>query len=278
MRTFVAGLLLAGLRLCAAGQAIDGGSREKINDLIHTRLDLRFDCAYQWVYGKAEITLQPHFYPTDSLTLDAKQMSISTVELITGGVARPLAFTYDGWGLRVRLPRVYRRGERYVVRVAYVAKPAEAKVRDDQRGVYFINPTGVEPGKPTEIWTDSEADKASLWFPTIDSPDEKSTEEMVLTVPDRFVTLSNGRLVSQVKHKDGTRTDDWKMELPHSPYLFFFAVGDFAVVRDAYKGKEVSYYVEPAFTNTARGVFGETPAMIAFFQRVTGVPFPWVKY
>ena len=43
-----------------------------INDLVHTKLDVKFDWQKQYLYGKAWITLKPHFYATDSLTLDAK--------------------------------------------------------------------------------------------------------------------------------------------------------------------------------------------------------------
>lgn len=68
------------------------------------------------------------------------------------------------------------------------------------------------------------------------------------------------------------------MDLPHAPYLFFMGVGDYAVIKDSYNGKEVSYYVEKEYAPVARKIFGDTPAMIAFFEKVTGVPYPWVKY
>jgi aminopeptidase N len=68
------------------------------------------------------------------------------------------------------------------------------------------------------------------------------------------------------------------MDLPHAPYLFFVGVGDYAVVKDSYKGKEVSYYVEKEYAPVARRIFGETPAMMALFSRLTGVEYPWVKY
>ncbi len=48
----------------------------RINDLVHTKLAVSFDYQRSWLYGKAWITLQPHFYPADSLVLDAKQMHI----------------------------------------------------------------------------------------------------------------------------------------------------------------------------------------------------------
>ena len=68
-----------------------------------------------------------------------------------------------------------------------------------------------------------------------------------MTVPAKYVTLSNGKLVAQKKNADGTRTDNWKMDLPHAPYLFFMGVGDLHVIKDQYKGKEVSYYVEKEY-------------------------------
>ncbi len=93
------------------------------------------------------------------------------------------------------------------------------------------------------------------------------------------MTLSNGKLVAQTKNTDGTRTDSWKMDQPHSPYLFFMGVGDWAIVKDSYKGKEVSYYVEKSYEKVARKIFGLTPEMMQFFsEKVTGIDYPWVKY
>src|ERR1700730_5663392 len=56
----------------------------QINDLVHTRLDVRFDYSRSYLYGKAWITLRPHFYPTDSLSLDAKGMDIKEVSILKG--------------------------------------------------------------------------------------------------------------------------------------------------------------------------------------------------
>src|ERR1700755_1839063 len=110
-----------------------------------------------------------------------------------------------------------------------------------------------------------------VWFPTIDKPNQKTTDEISMTVPEKYVTLSNGVLASQKKNADGTRTDTWKMDLPHAPYLIFMGVGDFAIVKDSYKGKEVSYYVDKEYASVARKIFGLTPEMIAFYSRITGV-------
>ena len=100
-----------------------------------------------------------------------------------------------------------------------------------------------------------------------------------MTVPAKYVTLSNGFLKSQKKNADGTRTDYWKMDLPHAPYLFFMGVGDFSnCKRRPYKGKEVSYYVEKEYAPYAKGIFGNTPEMMKFFSDKLGVEYPWAKY
>ena len=255
----------------------------KINDLVHTKLDVRFDFDKAYLYGKAWITLQPHFYTTDTLTLDAKGMNINEVSIVKNGQKTPLKYAYDSLNLRIQLDKAYKGAEKYTVYIDYVAKPNELKVKGsaaitDAKGLYFINPKGEDKDKPTEIWTQGETEANSVWFPTIDKSNQKTTDEISMTVPAKYVTLSNGVLASQQKNADGTRTDTWKMDLPHSPYLFFMGVGDYAIVKDSYKGKEVSYYVEHDYEKVARRIFGNTPEMMAFYSRITGVEYPWPKY
>lgn len=255
----------------------------KINDLVHTKLDVKFDYDKAWMYGKEWLTLRPHFYPTDSLTLDAKGMDIKEVAMMKGNSKSALKYTYDNMQLHIMLDKTYSSNENYTIYIDYTSKPNEVKVKgsaaiNDAKGLYFINPKGEEKDKPIQIWTQGETEANSVWMPTIDKPNQKTTDEIYMTVPAKYVTLSNGLLVSQKKNADGTRTDYWKMDLPHSPYLFFMGVGDFAVIKDSYKGKEVSYYVEKKQAPYAKGVFGTTPEMIKFYSEKLGVDFPWQKY
>jgi aminopeptidase N len=266
-------------------------SAEKTHDLVHTKLEAKFDYSKSQLLGRVEITLKPHFYATDSVWLDAKGMDLHSVTMLSENqennagltIYRPLMYSYDGLVIKIKLARQYTRTEKFTVYIDYTAKPNDLKVKgsaaiNDAKGLYFINPLGKEKNKPTQIWTQGETESTSAWCPTIDKPNQKSTNEFILTVPDKYVTLSNGALVSQTKNANGTRTDHWKMDLPHAPYLFFMGVGDYAVIKDSYNGKEVSYYVEKEYAPVARKIFGDTPAMIAFFEKVTGVPYPWVKY
>ncbi len=256
---------------------------EKINSLVHTKLDLKFDYQKEHVNGEAWITLKPHFYETSKLTLDAKAMLIHDVELVKGTSKKKLNFTNDDWKLFIDLDKTYKKDEEYTVYIKYTARPNEVKQQGsaaitDAKGIYFINPRGEDPDKPTQIWTQGETVASSCWFPTIDHPNQKTSQEIYLTVPDKFVTLSNGKLEKQTRNPDGTRTDYWNFTKKHAPYLFFVGIGDFAIVKDKWKDREVNYYVEREYEPYAKEIFGDTPAMIQFFSDLLKYDYPWNKY
>ncbi|WP_428327361.1 M1 family aminopeptidase [Mucilaginibacter sp.] len=294
LSAFVFSGLLAGLSVTAANaQAVkqDDPSLKiyratppKINDLVHTKLDVHFDYKKRYLYGKEWITLKPHFYPTDTLRLDAKGMDLKTIAVVKNGKNIPLKFKYqDSLSVAIQLDKVYHNNESYTIYIDYTSKPNELKQHGsaaitDAKGLYFINPDGTEKDKPTQIWTQGESESSSCWFPTIDKPEQKTTDEISMTVPAKYVTLSNGQLTSQKDNGDGTRTDTWKQELPHSPYLFMMAVGDFKIYKDKWRNKEVNYYLEPKYAPYAKQIFGMTPELIEFYSTTLGVDFPWYKY
>jgi aminopeptidase N len=167
--------------------------------------------------------------------------------------------------------------------VDYTAKPEELKAEGseaitDAKGLYFINPKGEEANKPTQIWTQGETEASSAWFPTIDAPNENTTQEIVMTVDKKYVTLSNGLLIDSKDNGNGTRTDTWKQTKPHAPYLAMMAVGDFAVIKDKWKNIAVDYYVEHDYAQYGKAIFGETPAMLEFYSNVLDYQYPWDKY
>ena len=77
---------------------------------------------------------------------------------------------------------MYRRGEKPVLYIEYTARPDELKVRGsaaitNAKGLYFINPLGKDSTKPIQIWTQGETEATSVWCPTVDRPNQKTTQE-----------------------------------------------------------------------------------------------------
>jgi aminopeptidase N len=253
--------------------------RTKINNLVHTKLKVDFNFKESQLNGEAWITLTPHFYPTSKVTLDAKSFKINEVKVNNTNAA----YNYSDDELTIELGKTYKKGEEYIVYVNYIARPEEVAQKGsatikDAKGLYFIDPLEEDPNKPTQIWTQGETEASSCWFPTIDAPNQKTSQEIYMTVPSKFVTLSNGTLQSQVDNNNGTRTDYWKMDQKHAPYLFFMGAGEFSVVNDTWNGLKVDYYVEPEYKDVAKDIFGTTPEMLTFFSDLTGIPYPWDKY
>jgi aminopeptidase N len=247
--------------------------------LIHTRLKVDFNFQESQLNGEAWLTLTPHFYPTNKLVLDAKAFLIHEVR-INGATA---TYNYSDDELTIELDKTYQRDEQYEIFVKYTAQPEKVRQKgsaaiSDAKGLYFIDPKEEDDEKPTQIWTQGETEASSCWFPTIDSPNQKTTQEISMRVPDKYVTLSNGILKSQTDHPDGTRTDYWHMDQKHAPYLFFMGVGEFSVVKDTWNDLEVNYYVEKEYEAVAKDIFGHTPEMLTFFSKITGVEYPWDKY
>ena len=280
-------LLLSGYTFAqtdTSGRSVYRATPEKKTALKHTKLKVDFNFTNQTLNGEEWLTASPYFYATDSLILDAKAMLIHKVALEQNGKQKPLSYSYKNDMLRIKLNKTYQKGETYTVYIRYTAQPEKvtdkgSRAITDAKGLYFINPNGEADKPMRQVWTQGETEGSSCWFPTIDKPNQKTTQEIEMTVPDSFVTLSNGVLKSSDK-KGNMRTDYWVMDKPHAPYLFFMGAGEFAVVKDTpWRGKvPIEYYVEKEYEPVAKQIFGNTSEMITFFSERFGYDYPWAKY
>jgi len=255
----------------------------KVTELKHTKLKVNFDYQKEQMNGEEWLTASPYFYAANELTLDAKGMLIHEVALDNNGKKSPLKYDYKDDVLKISLDKTYQKNQEYTVYIKYTSRPNEVKQQgsmaiNDAKGLYFINPQGTEPDMPTQIWTQGETESSSAWFPTIDKPNQKTTQEIYMTVPDKYVTLSNGLLKESKKESNGLRTDHWVMDKRHSTYLFFMGVGEYAIVKDKWKNIPVDYYIEKEYEPYAKQIYGNTPEMIEFFSKKLNYDYPWAKY
>jgi aminopeptidase N len=248
-------------------------------DLIHTKLELSFNYKLKQVIGKAEIRLKPYIYSTDILKLDAKNFEVIEIGLIGEDQILPLQYTYNQSEIIISLDKAYNRNEEFKIFIDYIAKPNEIAetgswaIRSNQ-GLYFVDSDTDNP----QIWTQGETQSNSCWFPTIDSPTQNMTQEIYLTVKKEFKSLSNGILVSSLPNPDGTRTDYWKQEKPHAPYLTMIAVGKFEIIEDYWRDLPVFVYVEEKDIPKAKSLYAKTYKMIDMYSRILDFDYPWDKY
>lgn len=248
-------------------------------DLIHTKLEVQFEWEKKRMKGIAQLLVTPYFYGQTEIVLDAKGMDVN--EISSGG--KHDNFTYDGNQLVISLKTRMESNDTLEIRIDYLAKPYEREIHKgkaiaDDRGLYFINADGADPDKPMQIWTQGETESNSVWCPTIDAPNERATHEISLTVAERFMTLSNGLLISQKANEDGTRTDHWQMDQPHAPYLMMMTIGEFVTTKDQWNEVALSYHLEKGYGDYGKDIFEHTPEMMDLFSELLQYPFPWKKY
>jgi aminopeptidase N len=255
------------------------GVDKKYWALTHLDLDVKPLWQTQQLQGKAILTVTPYAYPQDSLVLDAQDFTIESVKLN----GKDLKYHYDKMQLHIGLGKTYNQSDTLKVHVDYIANPSRIIAdsiaeKADEEGLFFINPEGKDTSRPTELWTQGETEHNSAWFPCIDATNQKFTQSISITVDDKYTTLSNGLLINSERHKDGTRTDIWKQDLPSAAYLSMIAVGNWKVVKDKWRNLNVDYYVEPEYEPYARMVFGNTPKMMEYFSRLLKYDYPWQKF
>ncbi len=250
--------------------------------IAHTRLEISPIWRTSQIKSKAILSLVPYFYDQDSLTLDAKGFTIEGPVKINNKSLS--SFVYDNEQIKIKLDKAYTSKDTLKVEINYIANPNSILVKGSSailsdKGLYFINPLDEDKTIPRQFWTQGETQANSCWFPTIDSPNQKHTQDIFISVENDFTTLSNGTLVKQTPNSNGTRTDHWQQKQAHAVYLTMVAAGKFTKVIDPKsKNFEISYYLEPKYAPYANGIFGRTPEMISFFENLLGVPYQWSKY
>lgn len=252
-------------------------------EIHHLELDLGFNLPKEEVYGKARLTLSAYAMPQDSIRLDARGFEMNEIMISRQDSMYAPTYTYDEKELTIVLKEKLKREDTITVHVKYTARPSllergNGRAISSSQGLYFINANGDQEGVPQQIWSQGETEYNSGWFPSVDEPQEKFTQEVFLTVDTSFASISNGKLMYSTDNGDGTRTDYWKQSLPHSNYLVMIAIGDFAVVKDEWRKLDVWYYLDHEYAKYARDIFGNTPEMMDFYSNILGYDYPWEKF
>jgi len=235
-------------------------------DLLHQRIEVRnFDWDSTSFDGRVTTTLVSLRPGLDSVVLDMGH----TLEV--RGVTPSAGFTHPNDSLIVRLPRAAAFGDTVRFTVDY-----HGRIRQGL-GLYFFKDEG-RPHRPQQLYSGGGTDGNPRWLPTWGAPADKTTWEVIATVPARFKVVSNGKLVSDRPAPGGMHTVHWRQDKPASTYLISLVAAPYVKIADHWRRVPLEYYVYPEDSARARRLFAATPDMIETYSRLTGVPYPWSKY
>ena len=227
----------------------------------HVKVELSLDFRKKALTGACTLDIEPVSEGLTRARLDACEMEVRRLT-VDGDESE---FSYDGKVLEFPL----KGGAKHSVRVEYSAAP--------RTGVFFTSPDKEHPEKEVQAWSHSEAEGARYWYPCHDHPGDRSTSEMIVTVPKEFRVISNGKLVSRTE-EGSLATFHWLEDVPHSTYLTSFVAGKFSELTQEAQGIPLHYYFPESKREDVLRYFGETPRVLEVLGELAGAKYPYAKY
>ncbi len=274
-------LLLALLLFPIAALAEDVGAlqsegRDAINpvrtvDLEHLALDLTVDVVGRSVSGSATWTAVPLRDGIRVVVFDQIALHIDAVQVDGADVG----YRQTDHKLFVDLPPTTKRGTPLQLVVRYSATPTN--------GLHFRAPGKDSPDGYHEVWSQGEDVDHRHCYPAWDDPSDRFTYEGRFTADGQFSVASNGAHLSTEDAADKPGWKTWHYALTEQDivsYLVALAVGPYTVYEHHTAGQTpLETWVGPGIDEaTAMRVTQHTEAMLALFQKETGVAYPYPVY
>jgi aminopeptidase N len=195
-----------------------------------------------------------------------------TVDSVVLGTSQ-LSFTHSSDELNITLDRTYNENEIVSLIVYYQGLPSQTGFQSFKFGSHS--------GQPI-ISSLSEPYGTSDWWPCKDSPaDKPDSADIILTVRDDLIPISNGTLQSTVNNGDGTHTYHWKCHYPIAQYLISVAITNYHQYDTYYHygvndSMVITHYVYPESFNGIKTLLDETDDMIEVFSESYG-QYPFIN-
>ncbi len=235
-------------------------------DQQHIKVTLTIDFDEQKIEGTAHLRFIPLTDGFDELILHTKSTVINEVKIND----KSLLFEIKDDLLFITLDKVYPKGNEIEVEINYVSHPS--------RGLYFFKPTEEIPEIPYQVWSQGQGEYNRHWIPAYDQPDDRLTSELIVTVPDNMIVISNGNL-QNIHHNEerSTKTFHWIMEETHPLYLITLIAGEYITKTETVQGVALEYNLPPDHTENIDYYYGRTPQMMQFFSDYL-IPYPYKRY
>lgn len=230
-------------------------------DVTDYGLDLAYDPPSRHLQGTA--TLQ--VVATQNLSrfdLDLRGFALGTVTV--DGIAA--AVTRDGQELQITPAQTIHKGRAFTVVVPYAGQPQTVIDPDgSSEGWVFTDDGAVVVGEPQG---------SPGWYPANDTPRDKATFTVRMSVPEGLTAVGNGSLESQ-STSGGRSVFTWRERYPMAPYLATITLGRFNVSTGTTpSGIPIYIAVDPTQASSASAVLRQLPAMVSFLEDTYG-PYPF---
>jgi len=153
----------------------------------------------------------------------------------------------------------------------YHGKPIVARNAPWDGGFVFTKDRNGNPWVAVAV----QGTGASLWYPNKDHQSDEPDSAMVrLTVPEKLVAVSNGKLVQSHKENEEFTTYTWKVSYPINNYNITVNIGDYVNFTDQFQDLKLDYWVLSYNIDKAKEQFKQVkPMMACFYEKLGEYPF-----
>lgn len=242
-------------------------------DLKYYHLDVKVNPAEKFISGSNTVRYTV-LTENNRMQIDLQEPMKITKVTQNG---KELKFERDGNAFFITLNEKQKVGDTKEIAISFEGKPKEAvkapwdggfSWKKDKNGKDFIA-------------TSCQGLGASVWWPCKDHMyDEVENMLISVNVPGDLTEVSNGRLKSVKKEKDGTKTFNWYVSNPINNYGVNINIGDYVNFSEVFKGEkgnlDCNYYVLRDNLVLAKEHFKDAPKMLKAFENWFG-PYPFYE-
>jgi len=248
-------------------------NQQKI-DITYYNIDLEIDLVLEEIYGSVVVNGSVGLDQPDSIELDfSNDMSVDSIK-----------FNDQAWDFLhqdniLSIPPPYSDaidGYDFSFEIFYHGHPTSTGF-----GSFNFD----EYAEIDHVWTLSEPYGSRDWWPCKDDPSDKADSvDIIITVPDEQIAVSNGILLDVEDLGDGRKKYHWSERYPICTYLVSVTTYPYTVWYDQYIGLEgdtlpLEYYVYPDHYNLVYDNYMLTNDMMRVFAEKFGeYPFMNEKY
>ncbi len=258
MRWSIAGLYL--LLLSGLSHA-DTYIRQTAVDIVRYEISLELTDRSDVIAATTTIHVRMRENRVSGMKLDFEGMRTDRVRV--HGSERQ--FQHRDGTLSFSFDRIYTRDELAIVDVSYHGKPEHGLLIGRNRygrRVFF-----------SENWPD----RARHWIPSIDHPYDKASVQLTVTAPQKYIIISNGRLVDTRLLPNRRKRTRWEEMKAIPTYCIALGAAEFNIMPQKQAGGvPIEWYSYPEDSESAARKFSSTAGALEYFSSLIA-PYPYEK-
>lgn len=124
---------------------------------------------------------------------------------------------------------------------------------------------------------DNWPDRAHHWLPVVDHPSDKATVEFIVTAPEHYQVVANGRQFEETNLADGNKLTHWKESVPLPTKVMVIGVAQFAVQYAGHSNETaVTSWIYPQDKEDGFGDYSLAVRVLDYYTEKIGA-YPYEK-